>query len=586
MSRRGEGRQLRVKRQAARRQQYGDDYVTGKVKAAQAEMAESERIAEEVGAKPFRQALWDTSTVIGTALSPIGDVVEYAMPDAAKEAIASGVQSLAETELGREAIQYAQERPGMMRDLAAAGNILGLVPGAMALKGAANTVARSMDTMLPGFYGGGMGGKIMAAGKGSLSALPRAVADSINPKAIAYERETGIPLSKGKESGEIGSGTREQEISHGSAQTVDSISRQMGRGPARFIAEGPIGVIDTIDVLPATDTKTIREQLFGRGNNIRVDVPEVIQNRAMNHMYKVHGIDKDSKKRNAQIKIKRPAGVNRVGDEGVVGSSQKSSIVLNMLSDQDKVTVGKRTMPTLSKTEVAKRSIKGSLPEDVVKRVRGEKFSEKELRTQTPVQAPSFKTWLKKNKNRALSGATEGDLTQYFASQGIKVNKGGKGDPHIYIGSSHHSQSKELGGVNDFIAINPKTGDVYTLISDGHDLFGVNPVGGGDLVAAVPMQKSNFKRKTAYTPTRNTETGAKDPKLKAKVDASIDRIEGLSGIKINKGESPVDYHFRVIREFEAPVTSKDVAKSARRVGMLTAGAQPFIGAPAAADEER
>ncbi len=585
MSRRGEGRQLRIKRQAARRQQYGDDYVTGKVKAAQAEMAESDRIAEEVDANRFRQAMWDTSTVVGTALSPVGDLLSAAMPDAAKEAIASGVQTLAETELGQEAIQYAQERPGMMRDIGAAGNILGLIPGAAAVKGGLNTVARTMPTMLPGFYGGGMGGKIMAAGKGSFRAAPAAIADSVNPKAIAYERETGIPYSKGKGSGEIGSGTREQEISYGSAQTVDSIRRQMGRGAAPFIAEGPIGVIDTIDVLPATDTKTIREQLFGRGNNIRVDVPEVIQNRAMSHMYKVHGIDKDSKKRNAQIKIKRPAGVNRVGDEGVVGSSQKSSIVLNMLSDQEKVTIGKRTMPTLSKTEVAKRSIKGSLPEEVVKRVRGETFSEKELRTQTPVQAPSFKTWLKKNKNRALSGATEGDLTQYFASQGIKVNKGGKGDPHIYIGSSHHSQSKELGGVNDFIAINPKTGDVYTLISDGHDLFGVNPVGGGDLVAAVPMQKSNFKRKTAYTPTRNTETGAKDPKLKAKVDASVDRLEGLSGIKINKGENPVDYHFRVIREFEAKVEPKDKAVAGRRSAVLTAGAQPFIGAPAAADEE-
>ena len=590
------GRQLRAKRQAARRQQYGDDYVTGKVKAAQAEMAESDRIAEEVDANRFRQAMWDTSTVVGTALSPVGDLLSAAMPDVAKEAIASGVQTLAETELGQEAIQYAQERPGMMRDLSAAGNILGLIPGAQAVKGAANTVARSMDTMLPGFYGGGMGSKIMAAGKGSLSALPRAVTDSINPRAIAYERETGIPYSKGKGSGEIGSGTREQEISYGSAQTVDSIRRQMGRGPARFIDEGPIGVIDTIDVLPATDTKTIREQLFGRGNNIRVDVPEVIQNRAMNHMYKVHGIDKDSKKRNAQIKIKRPAGVNRVGDEGVVGSSQKSSIVLNMLSDQKDVVTGKRTKPTLSKKEIAKRKFKGALPEKVVEKYVNRKgeLSGKELKkevdkfrigTEDATKVPSFKTWLKKNKNRALSGATEGDLTQYFASQGIKVNKGGKGDPHIYIGSSHHSQSKELGGVNDFIAINPKTGDVYTLISDGHDLFGVNPVGGGDLVAAVPMQKSNFKRKTAYTPTRNTETGAKDPKLKAEVDASVDRLEGLSGIKINKGESPIDYHFRVIREFEAKVEPKDKAVAGRRAAVLTAGAQPFIGAPAAADEE-
>jgi hypothetical protein len=538
--------------------------------------------------------MWDTSTVVGTALSPVGDLLSAAMPDAAKEAIASGVQTLAETELGQEAIQYAQERPGMMRDIGAAGTILGLIPGAQAVKGAANTVARTMPTMLPGFYGGGMGGKITAAGKGALRAAPAAIADSLNPRAIAYERETGIPYSKGKGSGEIGSGTREQEISYGSAQTVDSISRQMARGPARFIAEGPIGVIDTIDVLPATDTKTIREQLFGRGNNIRVDVPEVIQNRAMNHMYKVHGIDKDSKKRNAQIKIKRPAGVNRVGDEGVVGSSQKSSIVLNMLSDQKDVVTGKRTKPTLSKKEILARKVNRALPEEVVEKRLSRKFSGEELKkevnkarltTEDATKVPSLKTWLKKNKNKALSGATEGDLMQYFASQGIKVNKGGKDDPHIYIGSSHHSQSKELGGVNDFIAINPKTGDVYTLISDGHDLFGVNPVGGGDLVAAVPMQKSNFKRKTAYTPTRNTETGGKDPKLKAKVDASVARLEELSGIKINKGESPVDYHFRVIREYEAKVEPKDKAVAGRRAAVLTAGAQPFIGAPAAADEE-
>ena len=78
------GRELRIKRQRKRREQYGDDYVTGKVKAAQAEMAESERIAEEVDANRFRQAIWDTSTVVGTALSPIGDIVDYAMPDAAK----------------------------------------------------------------------------------------------------------------------------------------------------------------------------------------------------------------------------------------------------------------------------------------------------------------------------------------------------------------------------------------------------------------------------------------------------------------------------------------------------------------------
>jgi len=51
------GRQLRAKRQAARRQKYGDDYVTGKVKAARAEMAESDRIGEEVAKAGRRVAM-------------------------------------------------------------------------------------------------------------------------------------------------------------------------------------------------------------------------------------------------------------------------------------------------------------------------------------------------------------------------------------------------------------------------------------------------------------------------------------------------------------------------------------------------
>ena len=147
------GKALRAKRQEIRRQQQGDDYVTGKVKAAKAEMEESDRIAQEVGASPFRQVMWDTSTVVGTALSPIGDVVGAAVPEVAKEAIASGVQTLAETELGQEAIQYAQERPGMMRDIAAVGNIAGLIPAVRVAQTAINSGAARVPTMREGFYG-------------------------------------------------------------------------------------------------------------------------------------------------------------------------------------------------------------------------------------------------------------------------------------------------------------------------------------------------------------------------------------------------------------------------------------------------
>ncbi len=573
------GRQLRAKRQAARRQKYGDDYVTGKVKAARAEMAESERIAEQVDANPFRRFAWDASTVVGTALSPIGDVIDYAMPDAAKEAIASGVQALSETEMGQEAIQYAQERPGMMRDLGAAGNLLGLIPGAQAVKGAANTVARAMPTMLPGFYGGAPGAKGIAAIKGSVGAIPSAISDAINPKSIAYERVTGIPQSKGRETGELGQSDRgPKEISVGSAFTLDSMSRQMRGVPADFIAKGPLGAMDIIDVLPATESKKIREHLFKRGQNIRVDVPDTVQNRAINHLYSVHGVKPD----NTDIKIKNPSGVQKTGREAVIDGDSKSSPVLRMLSSGDTTKLGTEVDPSLSKREIVTRGVRSAS-----RQIRGKEPEVKDKST-VDVRVPTFQAWLKKNKKKAVSGTEQRDLLEYFTSNGIKATKGKGDDPHLYIGSSHHSKAKELGGVNDFIAINPKTGDVYTMLSDGHDLFGVDPIGGRSLVAVLPMQKSNFKRPkgSKHKATRNVDTGMSDPKMVAKLEKAADDLEKMSGIKRNSDESPINYNLRVIREYEAPVKAEDVAKSARRAGMLTAGAQPFIGAPAAAEEER
>ena len=534
------GRQLRAKRQAARRQQYGDDYVTGKVKAAQAEMAESDRIAEEVDANRFRQAMWDTSTVVGTALSPIGDVVDYAMPDAAKEAIASGVQTLAETELGQEAIQYAQERPGMMRDLAAAGNILGLVPAARVAQTAVNAGAARVPTMLEGFYGAGVGTpqKLLAAGKGAATALPGTISDAFSPRAIAYERVTGVPLAKGK--GEIGAGTTKGNESMASAITTDYISRQRGKGAAPFIAEGPIGKVNNLAEVPATDTKAVRSQLFEEGVNVNFSVPEQVQNRAMAHLYKVWGF----KPENTDIVVKNPEGVQRLSNEARVGT-KKGPKALRLL-------------------------------------------------TQATVQGEKGLASFMKKKKKTVQEATRSDLVSFYRQRGVEVTEGGKGDPHVYIGTSHVSEAKELGGVNDFIAINADTGDVYSVISDQHDMFGLDLVGGSSLITMTPVQRSNFKAPESerYSMEDNlnsriTKGGKNKPEgdRRAEVMQAAKDLERRSGIPMEKGENPVSYNLRVLREYEPTISARDRATVGRRAGMLTAGTQPFVGAPAAADEE-
>ena len=469
----------------------------------------------------------------------------------------------------------AGEYPRVTRALEDAATVSGLLAAGPIVKGTANAAAKALNTKVEDFYGYGVGQgqKALAAARGLLKTFPDAVLNQLDPKRISFERETGVPYSKGR--GEIGQGKTKGQESIGSALTMSVMQRQMG-DEARFIDRGPIGASDNVAILDASDNVSVKDELFTRGKNIRVSVPETIQNRAMNHLYKVHGINSEKD----IIKIKNPTGFQRVGDEGVLDGSDQSSPVLRMLSSKDNIKVGEKPMTGISKKELRNRKIRNAIPDFVednpkLKKLADDTLDEKGKATSAAVTVPSFQSFMKKKK-RAVSGATEADLLEYFASNKIKVNKGGKGDPHLYINSNHVSQAKELGGVNDFIAINPKTGDVYTMISDGHDLFGVNPLGGKGAVAVVPMQKSNFKKASGqkFTKTRNVETGTRDPKSVQRMEEGVANLENMSGIKRNKDESPTNYTFRVLREFDAPVTAKDLATAGKRAGglALTGGA--------------
>ena len=67
----------------------------------------------------------------------------------------------------------------------------------------------------------------------------------------------------------------------------------------------------------------------------------------------------------------------------------------------------------------------------------------------------------------------------------------------LYISDSHTSKSKESGGVNDFIAVDLKTKDVYVMISDKHDMLAnLNPIGGKARLTVAPIGKINLVDKT------------------------------------------------------------------------------------------
>lgn len=91
------------------------------------------------------------------------------------------------------------------------------------------------------------------------------------------------------------------------------------------------------------------------------------------------------------------------------------------------------------------------------------------------------------------------------------------------------------------------------MISDGHDMFGMNPAGGNSLINTTPIYYFDLGQKTKF------EKGDKKP------DVSVSEIEEITGMKRRKGESTTAYQARVMKDYKAPVTAGDVAESAKNV---------------------
>ena len=102
------------------------------------------------------------------------------------------------------------------------------------------------------------------------------------------------------------------------------------------------------------------------------------------------------------------------------------------------------------------------------------------------------------------------------------------------------------------------------MISDGHDMFGMDPPGGNSLLNTTPIY--SFK------------AGTKNPEKKDldRPTESVTRIEEITGMKKQKGESNVQYQSRVMRDYKGTANLQDymaVGKNVGRAGMLTGALQ-------------
>lgn len=150
----------------------------------------------------------------------------------------------------------------------------------------------------------------------------------------------------------------------------------------------------------------------------------------------------------------------------------------------------------------------------------------------------------------------------------VSVEKDLLGNPEsIHYVGSFLSSEQALGGVGYRIAHDLKNNDLYSNVIDGHDLKGVDPVGGDQLWNISPVQ--------VYKPGRppKERLDKKGPwkvGMDEKVEKQLQDVEAFTGLPRNKGESGMAYQLRMLSDWDAPVKARHRVQAAGRAGMLAA----------------
>jgi hypothetical protein len=131
--------------------------------------------------------------------------------------------------------------------------------------------------------------------------------------------------------------------------------------------------------------------------------------------------------------------------------------------------------------------------------------------------------------------------------------------------------------MNDFIAVDTNANKVYSMTSDGHDMFGMNPPGGNSLLNVLPIEVFGLGSGKSQRVKKQEVVG----------DPDISAIERLTGVEAKRGprggmlESGAQYQARAVRDVKAMRTPEDVREAATNIGRMG-----LFGAALAPEEER
>tara|TARA_R110000744_G_C19364902_1_gene561792 strand:+ start:2463 stop:4568 length:2106 start_codon:yes stop_codon:yes gene_type:complete len=150
-------------------------------------------------------------------------------------------------------------------------------------------------------------------------------------------------------------------------------------------------------------------------------------------------------------------------------------------------------------------------------------------------------------------------------------------EKYLFLQQSFNSRQQELGGANAFFAVDPYKEDMFTMINDGHDIFGINPVGGTGLVTAQPIIKHSYRGKQTFD--NQQIKGRLTPD---NLEAASKRVEKLTGVKRTAEEADMSqkyytaaqmsYNKRALSEANIKPTVADTKAALKSQGKI---ALPF-----------
>jgi hypothetical protein len=446
-----------------------------------------------------------------------------------------------------------------------------------------NRIVQNVPTHIEEFYRNPIKGAMNFAKEYGKAVAP-AIKESIDPTAVAQRRVLGISDRKIDDWA--------SDVGKDADLTAISISRQLPN-TENTLLENSIVALKYLDSrIPKEDTARLAT---GIGNGFRTtgEIPESIVNRALRHL--TDGPHIKNPKTSYEYQIKDPSsgknigylettGVAKAGSSAVRAMRGKSTdTYLELVNNLRKSTGGKPKAKLDSQGMVEYLQIASTLDGNAFQAMKklgaGDQPS---VMLDTLLRARA-----KKNAGRNLGKGEKKVLDSFNNLLDTKVIKMGRitdeagnvvsnrnlteikqPEGYLVTQQSYSSRQQELGGVNTFLVVDPNTEKMYTMLSDGHDMFGLNPVGGTGLITASPIIESSYKTGSKYN-NKQIKTSA----TKRKTNRAIKDTEIQTGIKKEKSETAEAFTKRAFRLSKPPVTEADVAraKSAKRKLQGTAG---------------